>query len=84
MKAVSFGFSWALLSQIFLSAAWLLQLLLLFSNTSFMIVLFLYWFRGLSADNLPGNADFFICFSLGFFIAAIDYFVISPFLLGLF
>lgn len=84
LKAVAFGFSGVLVSQCFYDASWLVRFLFLFSDSCFLVVLFSLWFRRCANVCIDGYADFAFSAVLGFCIAAADYFVISPFLMGLF
>jgi len=84
IKAVAYGFSGAMISLCFDSASWLFSFLFLFSDSCFLIILFFLWFRRSDFLHSPGSYDFLLCSVLGLLIVVADYFVISPFLLGLF
>ena len=83
LKAASFGFSVTILSSLFATATWLVRFLLLFSDSFFCIVLLLLWLRRFHHSKIHNYCDFFICSMIGIGIAAVDIFVISPFLQGL-
>lgn len=84
LKAVAFGFSGALISQMFYSASWLVRFLLMFSDFCFMPVLFTLWIRRFSTPNICGMTDFVVTALLGVGITAVDYFCICPIVIRLF
>jgi len=84
IKAVSFGFSCGMLTQLYASAAWILRFLFLFSDSCFSVVLLFLWLHRLVNPNIRGFRDFFNCALIGIVIAFADGFIISPFLQGLF
>lgn len=84
LKAVAYGFSCLLVYRTYDSAAWLIQVLFLFSDSCFMIVLFVVWFRRFLGVGSPGVSELWMCTAIGIFLASADYFVISPILEGLF
>ena len=84
LKAVAFSFSGVLLSQFFGSASWLLRFLFLFSDNCFMIVLFYLWYQFCGSLEYLGYSNLIMYSVLGLCVAATDYFVISPLLMGLF
>ncbi len=84
LKAAAYSFSCTLVSQLFGDASWLFRLLFLFSDSFFLLALFILWFRRCGCERFSGRYDFLLCTALGFVIAAVDYFVISPFILGVF
>ena len=77
LKAVAFCFTGCILSYHFGNSSWLIRLLLQFSDY-FCIALLFYM---VIKKNLINRLFFGCC---GLLIAATDYFVISPFLQGLF
>lgn len=83
VKAVSFGFCGMLVSSVFGSASWMIRLLLLFSDTVFITVLFWLWLRHFDRQ-IPCDFDCYVCLMVGILIAGIDYFVVGPVLQGLF
>ena len=83
LKAVSFGFSCAILSGLFTSAAWMIRFLLLFSDSCFCVVLLVLWICRFRSWKTHSFCDFFTCSFIGIGIAAADIFVISPYLQGL-
>lgn len=84
LKAVAFGFSCALVSQTFDAASWLIQILFLFSDSCFLLVLFVLWLRRFLIADAHGVGDILVCAVFGILIASADYFVVSPILEGLF
>lgn len=80
-KAVAFSFSFACVSVLFGSAAWIIRFLLMFSDICSLLPLFLIWIRS-SGDAGMYNFGMSAVFAL--VLAAVDYFFISPFLIGLF
>ena len=83
-KAVSFGFSCGMLTQLYGSAAWLIRFLFLFSDSCFCVILLLLWSHRFVYPNIRGYRDFFYCALFGAGIALVDSLFISPFLQGLF
>lgn len=84
-KALCFGFTGAYISAAFLSAGWLLRFLFLFSDCCTLPLLFLIWF------SIPNTSDrslmklkFWRCVLLSLVVAITDFWVVSPFLSGLF
>lgn len=84
LKAVAFGFTGALISQFFYSASWLVRLLLMFSDSWFLIILFILWFRRFSDFNIHGSMDILVTALLGIGISIADFFWISPIVFRLF
>ena len=83
-KSVCFGFSAMLILRVFYSASWLVRILFLFSDfftNLFLMILWAVYFSG-NRENL--ELDFLVCFIALLAIGLVDYFVISPFLQGLF
>ena len=83
LKAASFGFSIAALCGLFTTATWLIRFLFLFSDSCFCVVLLVLWLRHFHQSKIHNYCDFFVCSMIGIGIAAVDIFVISPFLQGL-
>ena len=83
-KAVAFGFTGCFISHKFGSGSWLMRLLFLFSDHCCVIMLFILWFCVFS--SFGGRREKFdsVFFLPAVPIALLDYFVISPFLRGLF
>lgn len=84
LKAVAFGFTGALISQFFYSASWLVRFLLMFSDSWFLFVLFILWFRRFSDFNIHGSMDILVTALLGIGISIADFFWISPIVFRLF
>lgn len=84
IKAASFCFSLLWVTVLYDSASWLLYMLFMFSDSCFLLMLFLLWLRYPYCCDSKSKRVF--CFStmLGLLIAFGDYFVISPFLIELF
>ena len=83
LKAASLGFSITILSELFATSTWLIRFLFLFSDSCFCIVLLALWMRRFHHSKIHTYCDFFVCSMFGIGIAAVDVFVISPFLQGL-
>ena len=83
LKAASYGFSITILSELFATSTWLIRFLFLFSDSCFCIVLLVLWLRRFHDSRICTYCDFFVCSMIGIGIAAVDIFVISPFLQGL-
>lgn len=84
LKAVSFGFSGALIFHTFFSAAWVVSFLFLFTDFCCALTMLFLWFRYVFNDFQYCSADFGISCLAGLLIVFTDYFMISPFLRGLF
>ena len=82
-NSVAFGFSCCVLSQLFGSAAWLMCILFLFSDTCFGAIFLFLWLRRLYDPMIRGYHDFGYCIIICIGIAFADIFIISPFLQGL-
>lgn len=84
IKAASFCFTLSWISALYDTASWLLSLLFMFSDSCFMLVMFLLWMRYPSVADSKCNRIFCCSAFWGLLISFGDYFVISPFLNGLF
>lgn len=84
LKAAAFGFSGVLISRLFGTASWLLCFLYLFSDSCFLLPLFILWFRRCGNVRIIGLTDVYLCAAVGLLTVAVDYFSISPILAGLF
>lgn len=84
LKAVAFGFSGNLIAQNYGSASWLVRVLLQFSDHCCFLLLFVLWHRNFCTFTGSRSKSHMIIFLLVVPIAVLDYFVISPFLRGLF
>lgn len=67
-------------SEAFGSAGWLIRGLFLFSDVAFMPFLYLFWHRNISVVS---NNSGWVCCGAAVLIGCLDYYYISPFLLGL-
>ncbi len=76
-KACAFGFCGHGVGLAFGSGAWLIRLLLLFSDLILIPLLFLFWLRG------PSKRALAICLTVAITVGALDRFLIAPFLVGL-
>ena len=83
-KAVSFGFTGMLLCFTFGSAAWLIGILIMFSNVTSTFLLFFFSMRRYGPQIGVRKHELVCCFICLFLIALIDYFAVEPFLRGLF
>lgn len=83
LKAASFSFSLSLLTLLYGSASWLLCVLCMFSDTCFLLILFAVWLQYPVICNVNSKRLFTGSFILGLLILFGDYFVVSPFLIGL-
>ena len=84
LKAVSFGFTGCLITHNYGNASWLVRLLFLFSDHCCVILLFVFWFYffcSFASNRTKYHSVFFL---IAVLIAMFDYFVISPFMRGLF
>ena len=83
LKSAAFSFSGVFVSQYFGSASWLVRFLFLFGDCCVLSALFILWFRRCGNEQTYGRVDLLICGIFSALIAAVDYFVISPFVMGL-
>ena len=84
VKAAAFGFSICALAHLFGSAFWLMGLLYLFSDGFCLFLLLAMWLRQCDRSRSFRSCIFPVTFLFCVLAAAVDYFVISPFLQGLF
>ena len=84
IKALAFGYTGALISRYFYSASWLVRLLFLFSDSIFLIALFIIWLRISCRQTHVTVNEVNCCACIGFSAVLIDFFAISPCLKGLF
>ena len=84
LKSVAYGYTVKLISCVFLSSAWLVRLLFLFSDSFFLLFLFFLWI-GLDFSK-PHKCLYRLnfCGILAVLITLCDVFLINPFLEGLF
>lgn len=82
-KAIAFGFCCGFISSTYHTAAWLIRYLFLFSDGSFLFWLLWLWLRFYDLNQESCRHLFFTCCFVGAIIAVVDYFVISPFLVGI-
>lgn len=83
LKAFSFSCSAAAVSAAFGSAGWLIRFLLNFSECCTLPLLCLFWIRHISGVKRPAGRDFLICCIAVLTIGALDYLLISPYLVDL-
>lgn len=84
LKSAIYGFLSCGISYSFGSSGWLVLLLFLFSDICFLPLLYLYWIRHISAQRLFSLIETGLFFAGAILISGIDYYVIFPFLQGLF
>jgi hypothetical protein len=84
IKAAAFSFTGVLIHQCFGTASWLVRHLYLFSDSCFVFTLFALWHWQLGSERLVGNFDLTFCCLIGLMVVAADYWLVSPFLSGLF
>ena len=83
LKSAAYSFSCVFLSQHFGSASWLVRVLFLFSDSCSLLALFILWFGICGCEHAGRRYSFLFCGTFCILIAAIDYFFISPFVMGL-
>ena len=84
IKAASFSFSLLCTSVLYESATWLFCILFMFSDICFLLVLFHLWLQ-FPYYHVAKSKRIFCCSAIfGLLIALGDYFIVSPFLIGLF
>lgn len=84
LKAAAFAFCGTLIHQCYGTASWLVGYLHLFSDSCFLFFLFALWYWHFGSSRMIGSFDLSLCGIIGFVLAALEYLLISPFLLGLF
>ena len=84
VQAFIFGIASSSVYWAYGSAHWLIRTLLLFTGTITLISLLWFWFRHISGRFEQGRRDFFLCLSVSFLAAVLDYFLIYPLLTKLF
>ena len=82
-KALAFAFSASLIIRYFGEAGWLMQCLVLFSDTCYSLVLMALWLYCLQALALAKYKSLCVCSILALLIAATDYYIISPYIMEL-
>lgn len=82
-KAFSFGCSCSGIVHAFGSAAWLVRILLLFSDCVGTTVLLWFSLRSISGKRDTFLKDTALCVLICFFTGAVDYLLVSPFLMEL-
>ena len=76
--AVSLG-----IMEAFGTAGWLVRILLLFSDSISVILLYIFWLRHLCGRRRFCCLDMLLFFSLSTLLSSVDYCIISPFWAGL-
>ena len=84
LKAAAFAFCGTLIHQCYGNASWLVGYLYLFSDSFFAIFLFALWYRRLDCSRTTGSFELPLCVLVGVLLAAVEYLLVSPLLLGLF
>ncbi len=82
-KGISHGFCMYMILTEFSSAAWLLYRLLMFSDSLLLIPLFYLWIRQLCDRSAHLHRNVILCLTISLFAGALDYFVISPYIITL-
>lgn len=82
-KAFGFGFCTFGVCLAFGSADWLVRFLFLFSDVCLAPVILFYWLRHIPGDAKASSKVFGLCFGAVALVGALDYFLISPFLVKL-
>ena len=83
LKALSFGFTASGISMCWGSAGWLIRSLFMFSDKCFLVVLFWFWLQNICGNRQKNLSSLGICYFLSAVISLLDYFAISPYLLGI-
>ena len=68
----------------FLQAGWLVCMLLLFSDTAAIVVLYWYWIRNIHGFRSSALTDMLFCIAVTLTVTVIDYVWVFPFLMALF
>lgn len=84
LKAISYGFTAALISTAFTSAGWLIRMLFLFSDTCACMLLLLLSLKICRTEQGNLRRRFWRYAVCGFAVIFIDHIYIAPFLRGLF
>ena len=78
-KAFIFGFCSCCIAFAYGDAGWLVRSLLLFSDSTMLIVLCWYWLTHLDGNRFRLKQDTFLCLCVALVIGITDYMYISPF-----
>ena len=79
-KACLFSFVSAGIYESIGSSGWLIRLLMMFSDSICVLLLYFSWLRLLSGHRVYCFADMFVCFSATVLVCSVDYCIIAPFL----
>ena len=79
LRCMGYGFMLCLCLRAFEDAAWLLQPMLQFSDSAFLVMLAYIAFRG----SKYSRRDIYLCGVIAIIVSAADHFVVSPFLMTL-
>ena len=82
-KAVCYSFVLCGIVTAFGYSGWLIRLMLLFTDSAITVLLFWLWHKLLSSDCCFTGQAFLICAAVAVAICAIDYFLVSPYLIML-
>ncbi len=84
IKAMSFAFAGAALSDLYDSATWLVRFLFLFSDYCLLPFLFWLWYEILADHQWTAIRNkFYLCLSIGITASMINYLAVIPFLSNL-
>lgn len=79
VKGITYSYCVSGIMLVFGSASALMHLLLLFSDSSLLILLFWLWIRNVGCNSSRYKADIGICASFMLLIYLLDIFLVSPF-----
>lgn len=84
IKAFSFGLCLCATAIAFGDAAWLVRLLLFFSDSVVTVFLLWFWLRNICGNRGALNADLLLCIVTSVLVGCIDFCFVSPFMVMIF
>ena len=83
LKAFCFGCCLYCCMHTFGSAGWLIMAIMMLSDCSMLTPLLWFWCRHISGDKQSLKRDIYYCLTVAALVGTVDYFIISPYLVGL-
>lgn len=82
-KAFSYTLAMCSVRTAFFQAGWLVCMLLLFSDTAAILLLYWYWIRNIHGFRDSALTEMLFCIAVTLIVAVIDYIWVFPFLMAL-
>lgn len=83
LKAFCFGCCLYCSVHTFAAAGWLIMSLMMFSDSCMLVPLLWFWCRHITGNRQSLKRDVYYCLTAAVLIGFVDYFIISPYLVGL-